>query len=64
MAAEALLADKAYDADERVIGPLEAAGKTAVIPSKKNRNSPRTNGYLFTEFPQPLEHDTNHERGV
>ena len=42
MKAEALLADKAYDADERVIEPLEAAGKTAVIPPKKNRKNPRT----------------------
>ena len=42
MEAEALLADKAYDADKRVIEPLEAAGKTAVIPPKKNRKSPRT----------------------
>ena len=40
--AEALLADKAYDADKRVIEPLAAAGKTAVIPPKKNRKSPRT----------------------
>ena len=35
MDAEALLADKAYDADERVIEPLKAAGKTAVIPAQK-----------------------------
>src|SRR5271165_6252180 len=42
MQAEALLADKAYDADERVITPLEAAGKTAVIPPKSNRKNPRT----------------------
>jgi transposase len=42
MKAEALLADKAFDADERVIKPLEAAGKTAVIPSKSNRKNPRT----------------------
>jgi transposase len=41
MEAEALLADKAYDADKRVIEPLEAAGKTAVIPPKKNRKNPR-----------------------
>jgi len=41
MAAKALLADKAFDADERVIKPLEAAGKTAVIPSKSNRKNPR-----------------------
>jgi transposase len=42
MEAEALLADKAYDADKRVIEPLEAAGKTAVIPPKKNRKTLRT----------------------
>ena len=35
--AEALLADKAYDADERVLVPLQNAGITAVIPSKSNR---------------------------
>ena len=27
--------------DERVINPLKAAGKTAVIPSKANREQPR-----------------------
>ena len=42
MEATILLADKAYDADKRVIEPLEAAGKTAVIPSKRNRTKPRT----------------------
>lgn len=40
--AHALLADKAYDADERVIKPLEAAGKTIVIPPKSNRKNPRS----------------------
>ena len=40
MEAEALLADKAYDADKRVIEPLEAAQKTAIIPPKTNRKSP------------------------
>ena len=39
--AKALLADKAYDADERVIKPLEAAGITAVIPPKRHRKNPR-----------------------
>jgi transposase len=39
--ADALIADKAFDADERVIQPLAAAGKTAVIPSKASRKSPR-----------------------
>jgi transposase len=42
MEATILLADKAYDADQRVIEPLEAAGKTAVIPPKRNRTKPRT----------------------
>ena len=40
--AQTILADKAYDADERVIEPLLAAGKKIVIPSKKNRKEPRT----------------------
>ena len=35
--ADALLADKAYDADERVLVPLQEAGMTAVIPPKSNR---------------------------
>jgi transposase len=39
--ADMLLADKAFDADERVIEPLLAAGKTPVIPPKSNRKSPR-----------------------
>jgi transposase len=37
MAAETLIADKAFDADERVLEPLAAAGKTAVIPPRANR---------------------------
>jgi transposase len=35
--AKSVLADKAYDADKRVIEPLTAAGQAAVIPPKKNR---------------------------
>ncbi len=35
--AAVLLADKAYDADERVLKPLAQAGKQAVIPPKANR---------------------------
>lgn len=42
MQADTLLADKAFDADERVIEPLLAAGKSAVIPPKSNRKTPRT----------------------
>jgi transposase len=34
MEAKTLIADKAFDADERVIRPLAAAGKIAVIPSR------------------------------
>jgi transposase len=41
MKADILLADKAFDADERVIEPLLAAGKTPVIPPKSNRKTPR-----------------------
>lgn len=36
-----LLADKAYDADARVIDVLQAAGKTTVIPPKANRKVDR-----------------------
>lgn len=35
--ADTLLADKGYDADQRVIEPWRNAGKTAVIPPKSNR---------------------------
>lgn len=37
----ALLADKGYDADERVIQRLHNDGIEAVIPSKRNRREPR-----------------------
>lgn len=39
--AKALLADKAFDADERVLAVLEAAGTVAVIPPKRNRVAQR-----------------------
>lgn len=39
--ADTLIADKAFDAEERVIQPLRAAGRTVVIPPKKRRKSPR-----------------------
>jgi transposase len=38
--AEAVLADKAYDADERMRHRLEKKGCAAVIPFKKNRVNP------------------------
>jgi transposase len=41
IAAGAVLADKAFDADERLIKPLERAGIKVVIPPKSNRKNPR-----------------------
>jgi len=41
MQADTLVADKAFDADERVIEPLRAAGKNLVIPPKSNRKNQR-----------------------
>ena len=41
MQAQTLIADKAFDADARVIEPLAAAGKAAVIPPKASRRLPR-----------------------
>ena len=41
MEADTLIADKAFDADARVLEPLSVAGKTAVIPPRTNRSSPR-----------------------
>lgn len=39
--ADTLIADKAFDADERVLTPLVAAGKAAVIPPRAHRRLPR-----------------------
>ena len=41
MAADILIADKAFDADDRVIRTLASAGKSAVIPPRQNRTAPR-----------------------
>ena len=41
LVADTVLADKAYDADERVIKRLSAQGKSAVIPPKRNRKEQR-----------------------
>ena len=40
IAAATLIADKAFDADERVIEPLAQAGKTAVIPPRPTARHP------------------------
>ena len=39
--ADTILGDKGYDADVRVIEPLQAQAKTAVIPPRRNRKSLR-----------------------
>ena len=38
--ADVVIGDKGYDADKRVRAVLAAAGKTAVIPPRRNRKSP------------------------
>ena len=55
MEAKALLADKAYDADKRVIEPLAAAGKTAVIPPESNRKNPRIHDEALYEARHLIE---------
>ena len=50
MKADTLIADKAYDADERVRDILAAKRKTAVIPPKANRkNPPQYDRHLYKE---------------
>ena len=39
--ADTIIADKGYDADERVREVLDNQGKTSVIPFKKNRKQPQ-----------------------
>ena len=41
IAADTLIAHKAFDAHERVIDPLKQNGKSAGIPSKSNRKTKR-----------------------
>ena len=41
MTADLLIADKAFDADQRVIRPLASAGQAAVIPPRKHRRPGR-----------------------
>ena len=41
IAAPIVIADKGYDAEVRVLGPLREAGKAAVIPAKRNRKEQR-----------------------
>jgi transposase len=39
--ADIVIADKGYDADKRVIEPLQQAGKSVVIPPKRHRKVKR-----------------------
>jgi transposase len=39
--ADTVIADRAFDADERLLKPLAATGKSAVIPPKASRKSQR-----------------------
>ena len=41
LASDTVIADRGFDADERVLLPLQQAGKTAVIPPKANRKVQR-----------------------
>ncbi len=41
MNADTIIADKAFDADERMIQPLRQAGKNIVIPPKSTRKTTR-----------------------
>lgn len=48
IAAQTVIADKAYDADERMIHKLSKRGIRAVIPSKRCRKQPREfDRYLY-----------------
>jgi transposase len=40
MTATLLIADRAFDADKRVLQPLAVAGKSPVIPPRPNRLNP------------------------
>ena len=48
MEADKLIADKAFDADARVLEPLADAGKTAVIPPRTNplRHATMTESFM------------------
>ena len=48
-------AGRAFDADERVIALLTAAGKTAVIPPKANRSLLRDYDHDLYEERHPVE---------
>jgi len=53
--AEAVLADKAYDADQRVITPLRQRDIKSVIPPKKSRLQPRSYDQHLYKAPHLIE---------
>jgi transposase len=64
MEAGTLIADKAFDADERVIAPRAAAGKKTVIPPKANRKSPpRYDRNIYKER-HLIENFSRHSSGI
>jgi transposase len=50
-----VIADKAFDAEERVIHPLGPAGKTAVIPPESHRRNPRPHDGELYKARHPIE---------
>jgi transposase len=50
-----LIGDEAFDAEARVLAPLEQAGKTAVIPPQANRRNPRPHDRDLYKARHPIE---------
>ena len=57
--ADTVIADKAYDAQKRVIAPLEKAGKSIVIPPKRRRKQPRDYDRHLYRMRHLIEHFFN-----
>ena len=53
--ADVLIADKGYDADKRVRAVLARAGKTAVIPPRRNRKKPASYDKELYKKPHHIE---------
>jgi transposase len=56
IAAGAVIADRGYDAEARVLAPLRAAGQAAVIPPKRNRKAQRDYDAALYEARHLIEH--------
>ena len=55
VAAGALLADRGYDAEARVLAPLREAGTVAVIPPKRDRKEQRAYDAILYEARHLIE---------